>query len=84
MTEDLVQFFNAQLGAGPDADLRPVPAARRAADPASSPSTRQARTVAYRWKADERAFAMPIRVGRPGDWQVILPTDRLGGDAERR
>jgi hypothetical protein len=31
-------------------------------------------TVAYRWKADERDFAMPIRVGTPGQWQSIQPT----------
>jgi hypothetical protein len=30
--------------------------------------------VSYRWKADERAFAMPIRVGSKGRWQVITPT----------
>jgi hypothetical protein len=32
------------------------------------------RSVAYRWRADERAFAMPIRVGRPGEWSTIEPT----------
>lgn len=31
-------------------------------------------TVAYRWNADERDFAMPIRVGKAGDWQTIHPT----------
>ena len=31
-------------------------------------------TVAYRWKADERDFAMPIRVGERGKWTVIQPT----------
>jgi hypothetical protein len=30
--------------------------------------------VAYRWRADERAFAMPIRVGDPSRWQTIRPT----------
>ena len=30
--------------------------------------------VAYRWKADEKAFAMPIRVGTPESWQIITPT----------
>ena len=30
MTEDMVRFFNAETGAGPDADVRPVPAARAA------------------------------------------------------
>ncbi|HEV2322815.1 MAG TPA: M1 family peptidase, partial [Terracidiphilus sp.] len=30
-------------------------------------------TVAYRWKADEPDFAMPVRVGRNGDWTIIRP-----------
>ena len=32
------------------------------------------KTVAYRWKADERGFAMPIKVGDPAKWQMIQPT----------
>ena len=31
-------------------------------------------TVAYRWKADEPAFAMPVRVGKKDAWQIIQPT----------
>ena len=27
-----------------------------------------------RWKADEKAFAMPVRVGTKDNWQVIQPT----------
>jgi hypothetical protein len=34
----------------------------------------KAGTVAYRWEADERAFAMPVRVGDPASWQTIRPT----------
>jgi hypothetical protein len=30
--------------------------------------------VAYRWKADEKGFAMPIKVGAPEKWQTITPT----------
>jgi hypothetical protein len=30
--------------------------------------------VSYRWQADESAFAMPVRVGRRDQWQVIRPT----------
>jgi hypothetical protein len=30
--------------------------------------------VAYRWKADERAFAMPVKAGRRGAWEVLRPT----------
>ena len=28
----------------------------------------------WRWKADEKDFAMPIRVGNPQAWQLITPT----------
>ena len=31
-------------------------------------------TVAYRWKADEPGFNMPIRVGKADAWQTIQPT----------
>ena len=30
--------------------------------------------MAYRGKADERAFALPIKVGDPAKWQMIQPT----------
>ena len=30
--------------------------------------------VSYRWKADEKSFAMPVRVGSKDNWQVIQPT----------
>jgi aminopeptidase N len=33
----------------------------------------QAHTVAYRWQADETAFAMPIKVGDKDHWQIITP-----------
>jgi hypothetical protein len=31
-------------------------------------------TVSYRWKVDEPAFAMPIRVGAKDNWQIVQPT----------
>ena len=31
-------------------------------------------TIAYRWKVDEPAFAMPVRVGKKDSWQIIRPT----------
>jgi hypothetical protein len=31
-------------------------------------------TVSYRWKADEPAFQMPVRVGKKDHWQLIRPT----------
>jgi hypothetical protein len=30
--------------------------------------------VMYKWRADEEKFAMPVRVGAPGAWQIIHPT----------
>jgi aminopeptidase N len=73
MTEDVVQFFNAQLGQ----DLTPVfdQYLRRADLPTLELAFNEAEgTVAYRWKADELYFAMPIRVGEPGRWTTIRPT----------
>jgi aminopeptidase N len=32
--------------------------------------------VSYRWKVDEPAFAMPIRVGTKEHWQIIRPTTK--------
>jgi hypothetical protein len=31
-------------------------------------------SVSYRWKVDEPAFAMPVRVGTKEHWQTIRPT----------
>ncbi len=73
LTEDLVQFMNAQLGQ----DLTPIfdQYLRRADLPTLEVAFNDAEgTMAYRWKADERAFAMPIKAGRPGAWEVLHPT----------
>ena len=32
-----------------------------------------AETVSYRWQADEKSFAMPVRVGTKDNWQIIEP-----------
>ena len=73
LTEDVVQFFNTQLGQ----NLTPIfdQYLRRADLPVLELAFNEAEgTVAYRWKADERDFAMPIRVGEPGKWTTIRPT----------
>jgi hypothetical protein len=73
MTEDLVRFFNEQLGQ----DLTPVfdQYLRRAAIPTLELAfNRDEGTVAYRWKTDERGFAMPVRVGTRENWTTIRPT----------
>ena len=73
MTEDMVRFINKELGQ----DLTPIfdqylrrselPTLELAFDPAAG-------TLAYRWRADERGFAMPIQVGDPANWTTIRPT----------
>jgi len=72
MTEDVVAFFNAQLGR----DLTPLfdQYLRRADLPVLELSFRPDGMMAYRWRADERAFAMPVRIGSGGNWTVIQPT----------
>src|SRR5580698_4674937 len=72
MTTDMVAFFNqhTKRNLTPifNEYLRhaPIPVLELKFDP-------QAHTVAYRWKADEAAFAMPIRVGDKDHWQIITP-----------
>jgi aminopeptidase N len=73
MTEDVVKFVNEQLGQ----DLTPVfdQYLRRTDLPMLQLTFNDKDgTVAYRWNADERTFAMPIRVGTRGSWQTITPT----------
>jgi aminopeptidase N len=72
MTEDVVDFFNRQTGT----NLTPVfnQYLRRTALPTLELAFDDAKgTVSYRWKADEPGFAMPVRVGRKGDWQIVQP-----------
>jgi aminopeptidase N len=73
LTEDVVRFFNTEL----KQDLTPMfdqylrrtdlPTLELAFDD-------KAGTLAYRWRADERRFAMPIKVGTPGEWDILRPT----------
>jgi aminopeptidase N len=72
MTEELVAFVNRQLGQ----DLTPVfdQYLRRAALPVLELTFNDAeKRVWYRWNADERGFAMPVRVGDPARWQTVQP-----------
>ena len=73
MTEDLVAFVNQQTGK----NLTPIfdEYLRHAALPTLELTFDAAKkTVSYRWRADEPAFAMPVRVGKAGAWQLITPT----------
>ena len=72
MTEDVIAYFNQHTGMNLtpifDQYLRhgDIPTLELKFDDAQG-------TVAYRWKADEKDFAMPIRVGDKDRWQVIHP-----------
>jgi aminopeptidase N len=71
-TEEMVRYFNEKTGM----NLTPVfdQYLRHSALPRLELKFDEAgSTVSYRWNADERAFAMPVRVGRKGSWQIIHP-----------
>jgi aminopeptidase N len=73
LTEDVVAYFNRETGT----DLTPIfdQYLRHRALPVLGLRFDEAQgTVAYRWEADEKAFAMPVRVGTRDNWQVIRPT----------
>jgi len=73
MTTDMVAFFNQRTGLqlGPifDEYLRhaAIPTLELRFDAA-------AHAVEYRWLAQEKGFAMPVRAGIKDKWQVITPT----------
>lgn len=73
MTEDIVRFFNKRTGK----DLTAIfdQYLRHTALPTLELTFDEANgTVTYQWQADEAAFAMPVRVGTRGAWQIIQPT----------
>jgi aminopeptidase N len=73
MTEDIVEFFNKRTGL----NLTPIfdQYLRHAELPALELKFDDDRgIVSYRWKANEQGFAMPVRVGKSGHWQIIRPT----------
>jgi aminopeptidase N len=73
MTGDIVRFMNERLGM----DLTPVfdEYLRRASLPVLELAfDEEGGTVAYRWKAEERGFNMPIRAGKHGAYETLHPT----------
>jgi aminopeptidase N len=78
LTEDVVAWFNQHSGM----DLTPIfnQYLRHTAIPrlellfTETPGSPGSNTVLYKWSADVPNFAMPIRVGTPGHWQLIHPT----------
>ena len=73
LTEDVVAYFNQQT----QMNLTPIfdQYLRHTAIPTLELKFDAAKnSVAYRWQADEKDFAMPVRVGTAGNWQIIKPT----------
>jgi aminopeptidase N len=73
MTEDVVEYFNRETGK----NLTPMfdQYLRHPAIPALELKFDEpGEMVSFRWKADEKAFAMPVRVGTKANWKVIQPT----------
>jgi aminopeptidase N len=72
MTTDMLAFFNRRT----HRQLRPIfdEYLRHAAIPTLELRFGQGAQVSYRWLAQEKDFAMPVRVGRAGAWRVIYPT----------
>jgi len=74
-TDSIVAFFNQRTGK----NLTPVfnQYLRHTALPTLELKfDSAAKKVSYRWQSDEPSFAMPIRVGTPGEWQIIQPTTK--------
>jgi len=72
LTEDIVAFFNQRTGM----NLTPVfdQYLRHTAIPTLELKFDESKgEVAYRWKADEKGFAMPVKVGSANRWQKIQP-----------
>ena len=71
-TADVVQWWSTRTGM----DLKPFfdEYLRHAELPVLQiRSDSGAQTVAFRWKAAEPGFAMPVEVGRPGHWTRLQP-----------
>jgi aminopeptidase N len=75
MTEDVVSYFNQQTGMNLtpifNQYLRHKDLPRLELLFGEAPGQ-----VMYKWRADEDDFAMPVRVGTPGHWQMIHPTTK--------
>jgi aminopeptidase N len=75
LTEDVVAYFNQHTGMNLtpifDQYLRHAQIPRLELLFGEAPGM-----VMYKWRADEEKFAMPVRVGTPGHWQIIHPTTR--------
>jgi aminopeptidase N len=74
MTEDVVEYFSHETGK----NLTPIfnQYLRHMAIPTLELKFDEpVQKVGYRWNVDEPDFAMPVRVGKKGQWQLIMPTN---------
>ena len=80
MTEDMVAFFNKETGK----NWTPIfdQYLRHAELPTLELTFGDEGTVSYRWKADEKDFAMPVRVGKPGSLADDPTDDGLEEDVD--
>jgi aminopeptidase N len=73
LTEDVVTYFNQHTGMNLtpifDQYLRHAQIPRLELLFGEEPGM-----VMYKWRADEEKFAMPVKVGKPGEWQILHPT----------
>jgi aminopeptidase N len=73
MTEDIAAYMNQYTGM----NLTPIfdQYLRHTAIPTLELKFNEAKgAVAYRWKADVSGFAMPVRVGAAGKWEIVKGT----------
>lgn len=72
MSEDLIALFSRRYGR----DMQPIfdQYLRHSKLPVLQLAWSEDQQLRYRWQADVTGFNMPIRVGRPEQWQVIEPT----------
>ena len=73
MTEDVERFFSQQSGL----NLTPIfdQYLRHAAIPVLELRFEEdSDRVSYRWRTEVKNFAMPVRLGRRSDWQIVRPT----------
>src|ERR1700723_248696 len=75
MTEDVVAWFNLHTGMNLtpifDQYLRHPNIPRLELVFGQEPGM-----VMYKWDADEDNFAMPVKVGAPGSWEILHPTTK--------
>jgi aminopeptidase N len=75
LTEDVVTYFNQHTGMNLtpifDQYLRHAQIPRLEVLFGEEPGM-----VLYKWRADEEKFDLPVRVGKPGDWQILHPTTK--------